>query len=98
LRSSKAGDPEQTDRRTECLIDASQLMLAIQPLGEPQAPPLYHAPSECALKVGMVCGVASIAERNQIRRFIDATSSPRNQVMNVGFALGTRFAASSANV
>ncbi|HEX9704903.1 MAG TPA: hypothetical protein VGA20_06620, partial [Gemmatimonadales bacterium] len=55
---------EQSDRRTECLIDTSQFMLAIQPPGEPQPPTLYHSASERALKVGMVCGVATIAERN----------------------------------
>jgi len=78
LRCAEAGGTEQTDRRTECLIDTSQLMLAIQPLGEPQPPTLYHSASQAALKVGMVCGVATIAERNQVRRFIDSTCGARD--------------------
>jgi hypothetical protein len=78
LWRAEACGPEQTDRRTECLIDTSQLMLAIQPPGEAQTPTLYHSTSECALKVGMVCGVATIAERNQVRRFVDSTGGPRD--------------------
>jgi len=53
-------------------------MLAIQPPGEPQTPTLYHSASEAALKVWMVCGVATIAERNQVRRFIDSTGGARD--------------------
>jgi len=78
LWCAEAGGTEQTDRRTECLIDTSQLMLAIQPLGEPQTPTLYHSASERTLKVWMVCGVATIAERNQVRRFIDSTGGARD--------------------
>jgi hypothetical protein len=78
LWRAEACGTEQTDRRTECLIDTGQLMLAIQPLGEPQTPALYHAASERALKVWMVCGVATIAERNQVCRFIDSTGGPRD--------------------
>jgi len=78
LWCAKACGTEQTDRRTECLIDTSQLMLAIQPPCKPQTPTLYHSASECALKVRMVCGVATIAERNQVRRFIDSTGGARD--------------------
>jgi hypothetical protein len=73
-------------------------MLAIQPPGEPQPPALYHPASECALEVWMVCGVATIAERNPVRRFIDSTRGPRDQVVNVGFAPRTRVTARPASV
>jgi hypothetical protein len=69
----------------------------LEPCREP-TPTLYHSASECALKVRMVCGVAPIAERNQVRRFIDSTGGPRDQVVNVGFAPGTRVTARPANV
>jgi hypothetical protein len=46
----------------------------------------------------MVRGMATIAKRDQVRRFIDSTSGTRNQVMNVGLALGTRVTARPANM
>jgi hypothetical protein len=46
----------------------------------------------------MVYGVATIAERNQVRRFIDSTGGPRYQVVNVGFALRTRVTARPTGV
>jgi hypothetical protein len=35
----------------------------------------------------MVHGMAPIAERDQVRWFIDSTCSSRNQMVDVGFAL-----------
>lgn len=46
----------------------------------------------------MVHRVAAIAERDQICRFIGPARSARNQVMNIGFAAGTRVTARSANM
>ena len=46
----------------------------------------------------MVRSVATVAKRDQVRRFIDSTSCTRNQVVNVGFALGTSFTARLANM
>lgn len=46
----------------------------------------------------MVRSVAAIAKRDQIRRFIGSTGGTRNQMMNVGFAPGTRVTARPANV
>jgi len=46
----------------------------------------------------MVRSVAAIAKRDQIRRFIGSTSGSRNQMMNVGFAPGTRVTARPASV
>jgi len=78
LWRAEACGTDQTESRTKCFIDTSQLILAIQPPGKPQTPTLYHSASECALKVWMVGGVATIAERNQVRRFIDSTGGPRD--------------------
>jgi hypothetical protein len=74
------------------------LVLSIQPLGQPQTPTLDHSTGECALEVWMVRSVASIAQRDQVCRFIGSTSGARNQVMNVGFAPGTRVTARPANI
>jgi hypothetical protein len=46
----------------------------------------------------MVRSVATIAERDQVRRFIDSTSGTGNQVVNVGLASGTRLTARPANI
>jgi hypothetical protein len=45
----------------------------------------------------MVGGVATIAERNQVRCFIASTAGPRDQVVNVGFARETHDTAGLAN-
>jgi hypothetical protein len=46
----------------------------------------------------MVRSMATIAKRDQVRRFIDSTSGTRNQVMNVGFTPGTRVTARCASM
>lgn len=46
----------------------------------------------------MVRGVTAVAECDQVGRVIDPTGGTRNQMMNVGFALGARFAARFAHV
>ena len=46
----------------------------------------------------MVRSVATIAQRDQVRRFIDPPSGTRNQMMNVGLAPGTRVTARPANM
>ena len=46
----------------------------------------------------MVRGVTAIAQCDQVGGVIDPTGGTGNQMMNVGFALGACFAASSANV
>lgn len=73
-------------------------MPSIQPLGEPEAPPLYRAASEGALKVRVVRGMTAIAERNQVRRLIRSTGGPRNEVMDVGFAPRAGLAARPAGM
>jgi hypothetical protein len=40
------------------------------------------------LQVGMARGVATVAQRDQIRWFIHAPSGTRNQMVNVRFPLG----------
>ena len=49
------------------------------------------------MKVGVMCNVAAIAERNQVRCFIDSTGGPRDQVVNVGVARETHLTAGLAN-
>jgi hypothetical protein len=45
----------------------------------------------------MVSGVAAIAQRDQVSRVIDATRGTGDQMMDVGFSLGTRVTATPAN-
>lgn len=45
----------------------------------------------------MVGGVAAIAQRNQVRRFIRSTGGPRNQMVDVGFPWKTHGTAGSAH-
>ena len=92
------GKSKQTHRRAERLIDASQLVPVIQCPGQPQSPALDHPASKRTLKVRMVRGVTAIAQCDQVGRVIDPTGGTGNQMMNVGFALGACFAASSASV
>ena len=46
----------------------------------------------------MMRGVAAIAERDQVRRFIDPTGGTRDQMMDVGFTPRAGFTASLADV
>jgi hypothetical protein len=46
----------------------------------------------------MVRSMATIAKRDQVRRFIESTRGTRNQVMDVGFALDARLTARPANM
>ena len=92
------GDSKEPHRRAERFINASQLVPEIQCPGEPQSPALDHPTSKRALKVRMVGGVTAIAQCDQVGRVIDPTGGTGNQMMNVSFALGACFAASSANV
>jgi hypothetical protein len=46
----------------------------------------------------MVRSVATIAKRDQVSRFIGPARDTGNQVMNVGFAPGTRVTARPANM
>ena len=41
----------------------------------------------------MACGMATVAQCDQIRRFIHAASGTRNQVVNVCFPCGAELAA-----
>jgi hypothetical protein len=74
------------------------LAVTIQPLGQSQTPALDHSTGECALEVWVVRSVAAIAKRDEIRRFIGSTGGTRNQMMNIGFAPGTRVTARPADV
>lgn len=97
LGSAQAGNTEQPHRGTERLIDICQLVSVIQSPGQPQSPALDHSTSKPPLEVGMVSGVAGIAQSDQVSRVIDATRGTGDQVMDVRLSLGTRVAASPAN-
>ena len=92
------GNSKQPHRRAERFINASQLVPVIQCPSQPQSPALYHPASKRTLKVRMVRSVTAIAQCDQVGGVIDPTGGTGNQMMNVGFALGACFAASSANV
>ena len=61
-------------------------MLTIQPLRQSQTPALEHSTGQCALKIWMVRGVATITKRDQVRGVVVSAIGTRNQVVNISFA------------
>jgi hypothetical protein len=92
------GDSKESHRRAERFINASQLVPEVQCSGQSQSPTLDHPASKRALKVRMMRRMTAIAQCDQVGGVIDPTGGMGNQMMNIGFALGACFAASSANV